>query len=111
MSLHQEKCVPCEGGVKPYSREEAEKLLTQVSKHWSLATDKDIQARLKFKDFAEAMKFVNNVAELAEGQGHHPDIMISYNKVALTLTTHAINGLSRNDFILASKIDLLLGVS
>lgn len=64
-----------------------------------------IEKRFKFKDFAEAMKFVNKAAEIAEEEGHHPDIKISWNRVTLQLTTHAIKGLSENDFIMAAKID------
>jgi 4a-hydroxytetrahydrobiopterin dehydratase len=69
---------------------------------------KKIEQKFKFKYFKEAMVFVNKIAELAESEGHHPDIEISYNKVEIELTTHAIGGLSTNDFILASKIELLV---
>ena len=68
-----------------------------------------LKGRLQFKDFKEAMKFVNKVAEAAEQEGHHPDIHIYYNKVRLELTTHKIKGLSENDFILAAKINALFG--
>ena len=67
-----------------------------------------IERQFRFKDFREAIAFVNKVADLAESEGHHPDIFISWNKVRLTLTTHKIGGLSRNDFVLAAKIDELL---
>lgn len=73
---------------------------------WELS-EKQIQKDFRFKDFTEAMRFVNQVAELSESEGHHPDIQISWNRVTLSLTTHAIGGLSENDFILASKIDRL----
>lgn len=89
--------------------EEAKKLLQQVQQ-WQLlqinGTDV-IEKMFKLKDFAEAMKFVNKVAALAEEEGHHPGIKINWNKVALQLTTHAIKGLSENDFIMAAKIDEL----
>ncbi len=85
------------------SREEAEALLEKVE-GWKLKENK-IQRTYRFKDFKESMKFVNRVADLAEEEGHHPDIAISWNKVTLTLTTHAISGLSQNDFILAAKIN------
>ena len=66
-----------------------------------------IEKSYRFRDFKEAMRFVNRVAELAESEGHHPDIYVSWNRVRLSLTTHAIGGLSDNDFILAAKIDRL----
>jgi len=89
----------------PLIREEAQKLLEQIS-DWELSEDvKNISKQYKFKDFIGAINFINNVAELAESEGHHPDIHINYNKVILELSTHAIGGLSENDFILAAKID------
>lgn len=74
---------------------------------WKTADNKKIERNFKFKDFKEAMIFVNRVAEIAEAEGHHPDVFISYNKVRVELTTHAVGGLSENDFILAAKIDRL----
>ena len=106
MDLTKKKCVPCEGGVEPMSEKEAKKYLEKVP-NWNLVGNK-ISRKLKFKDFKEAIKFVNKVAGIAEKEQHHPDINISYNKVELGLTTHAINGLSENDFIVAAKINKLL---
>jgi len=83
--------------------EEAERLLKKVD-GWRLEGS-EIQRVFKFRDFRESIKFVNQVAELAEKEGHHPDVRISWNSVTLTLTTHAIQGLSQNDFILAAKIN------
>lgn len=104
IDLASKKCVACEGGVPPLSREEAEGLRAQTP-GWRMAEDaRSISRDLKFKDFKEAMGFVSRVADLAESEGHHPDIHISYNKVRLDLSTHAIGGLSENDFILAAKI-------
>jgi len=109
MNLENQRCVPCEGGVEPLTKEEAEKLLEQVT-GWKL--DKNtIRKEFTFKDFKEAMIFVNKVAEIAESEGHHPDIMVWYRVVTLVLTTHAINGLSINDFVLAAKIDKALKTS
>lgn len=103
--LLNKKCVPCEGGVKPLSKDEAEKFLTQIS-GWILNEDaRKISKEFKFKDFIGAINFVNHVADIAEGEGHHPDIHIRYNEVLLELWTHAIDGLSENDFIVAAKID------
>ena len=107
--LTQKHCVPCEGWMKPMAQAEAAQLLPQA-KDWQLASSSGIdciQRAFTFKDFASAMKFVNSVAALAESEGHHPDITINWNKVTLQLSTHAIKGLSENDFILASKINLI----
>lgn len=105
MDLAQKKCVACEGGTKPLTRDEAEILLKQL-KGWTLSGDaRWISKEFKFKDFAEAMKFTNAVAEIAEGDAHHPDLQISWGKVTIELTTHAIKGLSENDFIIGAKVD------
>src|SRR3989344_7727134 len=104
-NLLKKKCIPCEGGAKPLSRVEAEKYLAQIF-DWILSEDsKIISKEYKFKDFIGAINFVNKVAEIAEEEGHHPDIKINYNKVLLELSTHAISGLSENDFIVAAKVD------
>ena len=102
--LANKKCVPCEGGTLPLTEEETNKLLAQISANWHLIGNK-IFAEFKFKNFKEAMAFVNKVAAIAESEGHHPDIHINYSKVKFELWTHAIGGLSINDYILASKID------
>jgi 4a-hydroxytetrahydrobiopterin dehydratase len=104
-SLAEENAVPVAAGAKPLSRAEAEKLARDVS-GWRLKGDA-IERELKFKDFAEAIDFVNAVARVAQKQDHHPDICISYNKVRLEFSTHRIGGLSRNDFVLAAKVDRL----
>lgn len=87
---------------------EVAKYLTLLKSPWRVEEGKKIERKFKFKDFKEAMDFVNKVAAIAEEQGHHPDMEISYNKVEIELTTHAIGGLSTNDFIIASKIELLV---
>lgn len=108
MDLTAKKCVACEGGVDPLSQKEAETYLSEINDAWDIdERAKMIHRRFSFKNFAEAMKFVNDVADIAETEGHHPDIAISYNKVDISLTTHAIDGLSENDFIVAAKIDSL----
>ena len=106
VKLVEQKCVPCQAGEPPLSVAEAEALARETPR-WALE-DKAIERQFQFKDFVEAMGFVNGVARIAEEQGHHPDIHISWNKVRLTLSTHKIGGLSRNDFILAAKIDALV---
>ena len=103
MDLSQKKCQPCEGGTEPLNTEEANILLEQIPS-WAIKSG-HVFNKFKFKDFKEAMDFVNKVADIAEQEGHHPDIKISWNKVDIELWTHAIDGLSENDFILAAKID------
>lgn len=106
--LKHKKCVPCEGGVKPLTPEEYGAYLRSELSGWADLDQKKIEKDYKFKDFKEALGFVNKIGELAESEGHHPDIYLhGWNKVRLTLSTHAIGGLSENDFILASKIDSL----
>lgn len=103
-SLTKKHCVPCEGGMPPLDHEHVEKYSQEVPT-WTVVEDKRITKEFTFKDFVEAMKFVNRVAEIANAEEHHPDIYIFYNKVRLELSTHAVNGLSENDFILAAKTD------
>jgi|SRR6185312_15410881 len=105
--LAQKKCVACEGTETPFNKEEAQVLLKQL-KDWTLSGDSRwISKDFKFKNFAEALAFVNKVGAVAEEESHHPDIQLSWGKAVVELTTHAIKGLSENDFILAAKIDLL----
>jgi 4a-hydroxytetrahydrobiopterin dehydratase len=107
-SLVNQKCVPCEGGVDPLSRDEFDQYLEQV-KAWQVIDDVQLLREFRFENFKQALDFVNKVGKIAEKEGHHPDIYLyAWKKVRLTLTTHAIGGLSINDFVLASKIDVLL---
>lgn len=107
MDLTQKKCIPCEEGTAAISREQASKLLKETP-GWTLNIEAiKITKEFTFKDFVEAIDFVNKVAKIAEAEGHHPDIHIFYNKVAFDLWTHSIGGLSENDFIVAAKIDKL----
>lgn len=104
-SLSQGHCVPCEGGMPPLDHKYVQKYFAQVP-DWKVSDDeKKLSRELTFKNFVEAMKFVNAVADIAQTEDHHPDIYIFYNKVRFDLTTHAMGGLSENDFILAAKID------
>lgn len=103
--LAQKKCVACEGGTVPLNRTEAEVLIGNI-KDWTLSADAShISKRFVFPDFAQALAFVDGVGAIAEEEGHHPDITLSWGKVGISLTTHAIGGLSENDFILAAKVD------
>ena len=105
VNLTKKHCKACEGYEKPMNSQEAEKYLEKVLE-WEINDGKSITKEFKFNDFKEALKFVNKVGQLAEKEGHHPDINLhSYKKVKITLTTHAIKGLSENDFIEAAKID------
>lgn len=108
MDLASKHCVPCEGGTKPLAKEKIQKYLAVLTIPWEVLEDKKIRHEFKFKDFKQAIEFVNKVAKLAQEEGHHPDIHIFFNKVKLELWTHAIDGLSENDFILAAKINNLV---
>ncbi len=103
--LGKKKCVPCETGEGKLEQSKVKEYLKAVHE-WFLIGD-SIVREYKFKDFIEAMEFINKVADLAEIEGHHPDIYVSYNKVKITLTTHSSGGLTENDFILAAKINSL----
>ncbi len=105
MDLTQKKCVPCEGGVPPIRGDALKEYLAQVPSGWEVMEEEEkIRKEFKFKDFKEAIDFVVKVAKLAEEEGHHPDIFIFYSRVIIELWTHAIGGLSENDFIMAAKI-------
>ena len=105
MELHEKKCIPCESGGIPLTDIEAKKNLEKIT-GWKLNGNK-IEREFVFQDFKEVMKFVNNIARIAEEEGHHPDIHIHWNKVMLELWTHSMKGLSENDFIVAAKINTL----
>jgi 4a-hydroxytetrahydrobiopterin dehydratase len=105
MDLTSQKCIPCEVGGEPLNKEEVTFYAKDVPE-WQVSEDlKKISRNLKFKDFKESMAYINKIAELAEREGHHPDFFVSYNNVTIELTTHAMKGLSVNDFIVAAKID------
>lgn len=107
MDLVNKKCVPCEGGVEPMSMEEVRHYLGIVV-GWQLEEKPEIVKNYRFKDFLEALNFVNAVGAIAEAEGHHPDILLhDWHEVELRLSTHAIHGLHLNDFVLASKVDAL----
>lgn len=107
--LAAKHCVPCEGGFPALTREQALDFMPHVP-GWELAEDaKSISREYVFKDFKEALDFTNKVGALAEEEGHHPDIALSWGKVGITLSTHSVNGLSENDFILGVKVGMLGG--
>ena len=104
--LASKHCIPCEGNVKPLSRNEGNELLKNIDNGWKLENDELISKNFVFENFDEAMNFINQVAEIAENEGHHPDIKLhNYKEVLITIQTHTISGLTENDFILASKIN------
>lgn len=104
-TLTSRKCVPCEGNVKAFTKEQIALYIPQV-KEWKLIEDKKLQREFSCTNFMEAVAFVNTISALAEEEGHHPDMNLhDWNKVTVTVWTHAIQGLFLNDFILAAKID------
>lgn len=106
--LSKKKCKACEGGIPPLTKEESEALLKELKPEWMLIDGGRMLANTyTFRDFVETINFVNKIAVVAEEEQHHPDLTISYNNLGVELSTHAIGGLSENDFILAAKIDEL----
>jgi 4a-hydroxytetrahydrobiopterin dehydratase len=104
--LTAKQCKPCEGGVSPLTREESQQLLGQIASEWQLAEDAaSIRRDYRFKDFYRTMSFVNALAHIANLEDHHPDLEVGYGYCRAVFTTHAIKGLSENDFICAAKID------
>jgi 4a-hydroxytetrahydrobiopterin dehydratase len=108
--LSSKQCVPCRGGVPPLAGEEIQRLLAQLN-GWEVVREHHLKKNYRFKDFAEALAFVNRVGALAEEQGHHPDICFGWGKVEVTIWTHKINGLTVSDFVLAAKIDEIPGAN
>jgi 4a-hydroxytetrahydrobiopterin dehydratase len=103
--LLSKKCVPCEGGMPPLNAEEVAIYLAQVT-GWSVdAAGKVLSKEFAFMDFANALAFADKIGAVAEEEGHHPDLLVAWGKVGVSLSTHEIGGLSENDFILAAKID------
>ncbi|MET0533324.1 MAG: 4a-hydroxytetrahydrobiopterin dehydratase [Steroidobacter sp.] len=106
--LAAQHCKPCEGGIAPLAADEARALMKQLSSAWQLAADaRSIRGEWKFKNFYRAMSFANAVAHLANSEDHHPDLEVGYGYCRMTYNTHAIGGLSQNDFICAAKVDAL----
>ena len=105
--LASHHCGPCNAETLPIEGEEARRLLSEIDARWELIDNHHLQSRFKFDDFAVALAFANRVGAIAEVEGHHPEICVTWGKVKLLIWTHAIDGLSENDFILAAKIDRL----
>jgi 4a-hydroxytetrahydrobiopterin dehydratase len=104
--LAERQCVPCRGGVPPMAGDEIRRMLEQLS-GWEVRNEHHLRKEYKFANFREALAFVNRVGELAEEQGHHPDICFGWGQAEIRIWTHKIDGLTESDFILAAKIDKL----
>ena len=111
--LLSKKCLPCEGGVPPLDLSEIHKYQKKVD-GWDIKPNKKniyfLEKKFKFKNFLESKKFINKVSEISEKENHHPDISFGWGYAEIKITTHAIEGLSENDFILAAKIDQIINV-
>ena len=106
--LTEQRCKPCEGGVAPLDGAAARQLLARLAAGWVLSSSgKEIRREFKFKDFYRTMSFVNALAHVANIEDHHPDLEVGYGYCRVQFTTHAIGGLSENDFICAAKLDLI----
>lgn len=103
--LSKKNCIPCKGDTPPLKGTLLENFHKQLSANWTIVKEHHLEKEFSFKNFKEALAFTNKVAEIAELEGHHPDIYLSYGKVKIELWTHKIKGLSENDFILAYKLD------
>ena len=108
--LADRNCVPCKGGILPLKGAQLLEVFHQLpdSPQWNIVHEHHLVRTYKFSDFKSALAFVNRVGALAEQQGHHPDILLGWGKVAITTWTHAVDGLTESDFILAAKIDGIL---
>ena len=104
--LVEKNCVPCKGGVPPLPHEQTDELLKQVDE-WSIENNHHLTKNFTFEDFVTALDFVNRVGRIAEDEGHHPDLYLSWGKVRIETWTHKIDGLTESDFILAAKIDAI----
>jgi 4a-hydroxytetrahydrobiopterin dehydratase len=106
-ALAEKECVPCKGGVTPLKGNDLTRLASELNPGWKVVQEHHLEREFKFKDFREALTFTNKVGELAEQQGHHPDIYLSWGKVKVTIWTHKVDGLTESDFVFAAKVDKL----
>ena len=105
VSLADQACIPCRGGVPPLASEQAEELLTELGDGWGLNPDGHLERSYSFKSFGDAMKLANAVAEIADEENHHPDLYVAWGKCKVEIWTHKIDGLTESDFYFAAKVD------
>ncbi len=105
--LSEKECVPCRGGVAALQGESLTRLMEELGSGWQLIDGHHLEKRFKFPDFREALAFTTRVGELAEAQGHHPEIQLGWGKVVLTVWTHKADGLTESDFVFAAKVNEL----
>lgn len=105
--LAKKTCIPCQGGIPPLHAEEIDRLHEELGASWAVIGEHHLEKSYEFPDFRKALEFTNKVGELAEQEGHHPDIHLTWGKVKLQIWTHKIDGLTESDFILAAKINRL----
>jgi 4a-hydroxytetrahydrobiopterin dehydratase len=109
--LAEKRCIACRGGVPPLTTEEIEPLQTQLGAQWQVVDSHHLRKEFKFKNFQQALDYVNRVGKMAEEQAHHPDIQLAWGRVQIDIWTHKINGLTESDFIFAAKAQALLPAS
>jgi 4a-hydroxytetrahydrobiopterin dehydratase len=107
-SLADKACVPCKGGIPPLKGAELKALADQLGSGWSVVNEHHLEKEFKFKNFRDALAFTNRVGDVAEQQGHHPDIHLAWGQVKLIIWTHKIDGLTESDFVFAAKADQVL---
>lgn len=101
------ECIPCRGGVPPLQGKDLEDLLEKLGGGWQVVDGHHLEKEYRFRNFRDALEFTNRVGELAEAQGHHPDIYLAWGRVKLTIWTHKIDGLTESDFVFAAKADIV----
>lgn len=109
--LASKRCVPCQGGVPALRGAELQALHAQLGDAWTVVGEHHLEREVRFPDFSAALAFVNRVGAMAEEQGHHPDLLLAWGRVRVTVWTHKIDGLTESDFVFAAKCDRLLGES
>ena len=110
-SLANRECVPCRGGVPPLKGDALRELAAQLHAPWVVVAEHHLEREFLFEDFRQALDFTNEVGELAESVGHHPDIHLAWGKVKVTVWTHKVDGLTESDFVFAAKADALQGAN
>ena len=103
--LSERQCIPCRGDTPPLSAEALERLLEELDGNWTVVSGHHLSKEYRFDDFEQALAFTNRVGAIAEEQGHHPDIHLTWGRVRIDVWTHAIDGLTESDFVLAAKAD------